>query len=82
MWVCVGMCGYVWAWVLALQDRHVSICRYFPKIFGPDDNEPLNNQKATEAFQVLTNEVSDKWSYMYCTNGWLFLIRGGGEVVR
>eukprot|EP00731_Ephydatia_muelleri_P006021 Em0003g269a len=51
--------GPVWG-PLTVTDANLCLGRlipeYFPKIFGPDDNEPLNKQKATEAFQVLTNE--------------------------
>lgn len=38
------------------------IYRYFPKIFGPKENEPLNKQATMEIFQTMTNEVTDTTS--------------------
>ncbi|KAL4716495.1 hypothetical protein ACJJTC_015923 [Scirpophaga incertulas] len=31
---------------------------YFPKIFGPDENEPLDLQSTKSAFQRMTNEIN------------------------
>ena len=36
----------------------VALCRYFPKIFGPDEDEPLNQPATMEAFQRLTEQVN------------------------
>ena len=32
--------------------------RYFPSIFGPDEDQPLNKKLTMEKFQALTDEVS------------------------
>lgn len=39
--------------------------RYFPKIFGPGQDEPLDKQRSYKAFQELSDEVS---SFVY----WMF----------
>ena len=31
---------------------------YFPKIFGPNENEPLDKEATTEAFKKLTDEIN------------------------
>lgn len=36
--------------------------RYFPKIFGPGQDEPLDKQGSYKAFQELSDEVS---SFVY-----------------
>ena len=40
--------------------RHVLFMhfRYFPSIFGPDEDEQLNKKLTMEKFQALTDEVS------------------------
>jgi 5-oxoprolinase (ATP-hydrolysing) len=37
---------------------------YFPKIFGPSENEPLDKAATSEAFYKLTEEVDD--SHEFC----------------
>ena len=46
-------------------DAVVSLCahihhvrRYFPKIFGPKENEPLNKKASIDALEGLTTEVN------------------------
>lgn len=35
---------------------------YFPKIFGPNENEPLDKAKTIEAFERLTSQVNGNFS--------------------
>ena len=43
---------------------HLDVHRYFPKIFGPKENEPLNKKASMDALERLTAEVSSL-TYMY-----------------
>ncbi|XP_012276506.1 5-oxoprolinase [Orussus abietinus] len=47
---------------LAVTDANLVLGRllpeYFPKIFGPDENEPLDKQRSMEAFTKLTEEIN------------------------
>ncbi|XP_066600617.1 5-oxoprolinase [Prorops nasuta] len=47
---------------LAVTDANLALGRllpdYFPKIFGPNENEPLDTQRTMDAFQELTNEIN------------------------
>lgn len=46
---------------LTVTDANLALGRllpeYFPKIFGPKENEPLDSARTAEAFTKLTNEV-------------------------
>ncbi|XP_074644558.1 5-oxoprolinase-like [Tubulanus polymorphus] len=48
---------------LAVTDANLCLGRllpeYFPKIFGPDENEPLDKQSTMVAFQKLTDQVNE-----------------------
>lgn len=52
---------------LAVTDANLVLGRllphYFPKIFGPQENEPLDKDSVIKAFKKITNEVS---SVMFC----------------
>ena len=37
---------------------HTRTHRYFPKIFGPKENEPLNKKASLDALEGLTTEVN------------------------
>lgn len=47
---------------LTITDANLVLGRivpeFFPKIFGPDENQPLDLQGAHQAFQKLTHEVN------------------------
>lgn len=46
---------------LTVTDANLALGRllpeYFPKIFGPNENEPLDKARTLEAFSKLTDEV-------------------------
>ncbi|XP_012239742.1 5-oxoprolinase [Bombus impatiens] len=48
---------------LAVTDANLALGRllpeYFPKIFGPNENEPLDKSRTMEAFQTLTNQINE-----------------------
>ncbi|XP_043474758.1 5-oxoprolinase [Leptopilina heterotoma] len=48
---------------LTVTDANLALGRllpeYFPKIFGPKENEPLDSARTIEAFKKLTNEIND-----------------------
>ncbi|XP_017878802.1 5-oxoprolinase isoform X2 [Ceratina calcarata] len=48
---------------LAVTDANLALGRllpeYFPKIFGPNENEPLDKSRTMEAFHKLTSEIND-----------------------
>ncbi|XP_017766336.1 PREDICTED: 5-oxoprolinase [Eufriesea mexicana] len=48
---------------LAVTDANLALGRllpeYFPKIFGPNENEPLDRSRTMEAFRILTNEINE-----------------------
>lgn len=48
---------------LAVTDANLALGRllpeYFPKIFGPNENEPLDKLRTMEAFGKLTNEINE-----------------------
>ena len=41
-----------------LECTHTRTHRYFPKIFGPKENEPLNKKASLDALEGLTTEVN------------------------
>ena len=47
---------------LAITDANLCLGRilpeYFPKIFGPTENEPLDKQGTHGAFETLTEEIN------------------------
>nr|XP_031842230.1 5-oxoprolinase [Nomia melanderi] len=48
---------------LAVTDANLALGRllpeYFPKIFGPNENEPLDKSRTLDAFNTLTNEINE-----------------------
>ncbi|KZC09871.1 5-oxoprolinase [Dufourea novaeangliae] len=48
---------------LAVTDANLALGRllpeYFPKIFGPSENEPLDKSRTMEAFRALTDEINE-----------------------
>lgn len=48
---------------LAITDANLVLGRllpeFFPKIFGPHENEPLDYERTYEAFKVLTAEINE-----------------------
>ncbi|XP_012343287.1 5-oxoprolinase isoform X1 [Apis florea] len=48
---------------LAVTDANLALGRllpeYFPKIFGPNENEPLDKSRTMQAFQILTNQINE-----------------------
>lgn len=54
---------------LAVTDANLVLGRllphYFPKIFGPQENEPLDKDSVIKAFKKITNEVSPVLSLYY-----------------
>lgn len=48
--------------LLAVTDANLALGRllphYFPKIFGPEENEPLDKESTMKAFKKITNEVN------------------------
>ncbi|CAK9830305.1 OPLAH [Anthophora retusa] len=48
---------------LAVTDANLALGRllpeYFPKIFGPNENEPLDKSRTMEAFETLTNQINE-----------------------
>lgn len=54
---------------LAVTDANLALGRllpeYFPKIFGPNENEPLDKSRTMEAFSKLTLEASFQKKKMY-----------------
>ncbi|XP_043580840.1 5-oxoprolinase [Bombus pyrosoma] len=48
---------------LAVTDANLALGRllpeYFPKIFGPNENEPLDKSRTMEAFRTLTNQINE-----------------------
>ncbi|KAK1131870.1 hypothetical protein K0M31_016018 [Melipona bicolor] len=48
---------------LAVTDANLALGRllpeYFPKIFGPNENEPLDKSRTMEAFQTLANQINE-----------------------
>lgn len=48
---------------LTITDANLVLGRilpeYFPKIFGPDENLPLDEDASLAAFQKLTNEINE-----------------------
>lgn len=48
---------------LTVTDANLALGRllpeYFPQIFGPNENEPLDKAQTIESFNRLTNEVKD-----------------------
>lgn len=47
---------------LTVTDANLFVGRllpqYFPKVFGPDENEPLNREITAQKFQVLTEQIN------------------------
>lgn len=54
---------------LAVTDANLALGRllpeYFPKIFGPIENEPLDKSRTMQAFQILTNQVRSVFVYLF-----------------
>ncbi|XP_024944987.1 5-oxoprolinase isoform X2 [Cephus cinctus] len=54
---------------LAVTDANLTLGRllpeYFPKIFGPNENEPLDKPRTIEAFDMLTKQIN----HFLCTEG-------------
>ncbi|XP_078052586.1 5-oxoprolinase [Augochlora pura] len=48
---------------LAVTDANLALGRllpeYFPKIFGPKENEPLDRSRTMEAFETLTGQINE-----------------------
>lgn len=48
---------------LAVTDANLALGRllpeYFPKIFGPNENEPLDKSRTMQAFRILTNQINE-----------------------
>ena len=48
---------------LTVTDANLSLGRlvpkYFPKIFGPNEDEPLGSEISVEKFDTLTNQVKN-----------------------
>ncbi|XP_029033691.2 5-oxoprolinase [Osmia bicornis bicornis] len=48
---------------LAVTDANLALGRllpeYFPKIFGPNEDEPLDKSRTLEAFQALTDQINE-----------------------
>ncbi|XP_053980363.1 5-oxoprolinase [Hylaeus volcanicus] len=48
---------------LAVTDANLALGRllpeYFPKIFGPNENEPLDKSRTMESFQKLTDQINE-----------------------
>lgn len=48
--------------LLAVTDANLLLGRllpeYFPKIFGPNEDEPLDIQATTLAFEMITSEIN------------------------
>jgi 5-oxoprolinase (ATP-hydrolysing) len=56
---------------LTVTDANLCLGRllpeYFPKIFGPSENEPLDKAATIEAFYKLTEEVDDSCEFcLFC----------------
>lgn len=54
---------------LAVTDANLALGRllpeYFPKIFGSNENEPLDKSRTMEAFQILTSQVRSLFLYLF-----------------
>ncbi len=38
---------------------YVFVFRYFPKIFGPNEDQPLDKEATMASFQLLTDQVNE-----------------------
>ena len=56
---------------LTVTDANLALGRllpeYFPKIFGPNENEPLDTTRTIEAFDKLTTEVRNVFYLLTCS---------------
>ena len=57
--------------LLAVTDANLALGRllpdYFPKIFGPKENEPLDKKQTMKAFQQVAKEVKKIEDWMLST---------------
>ena len=54
------------------QSAAVLFCRYFPKIFGPHDNEPLDKKGTMKAFEEFTEKVHPCFCHL-CTHTCMYI---------
>ena len=45
----------------------ICVCRYFPKIFGPNEDQPLDKEMTIREFEKLTSEVIELLFYILCS---------------